>query len=165
MKFFEGLKGLGNFDKSGKKDTNKNSDNKSETPKNSNIQDSALKYQGYDDKDQVISKLKQQKSLKPRIINDEFDKSYIRANSVTILDEDEEKEKIKTFICPINKKIMEDPVITPYGTTYERNAILKWIQEKKTDYINNSKELTEDMLVTNYILKIAIKDYNESLKY
>ena len=59
MKFFEGLKGLGNFDKSGKKDSNKNSDNKSETPKNSNIQDSTLKYQGYDDKDQVISKLKQ----------------------------------------------------------------------------------------------------------
>ena len=57
---------------------------------------------------------------------------------------------------------MEDPVITPYGTTYEKSSILDWIEKNKTDY-NSDKVLTKDMLVPNYILKVQIKDYNEHL--
>ena len=124
---------------------------------------SVLKYQGTDDRDQLLLKLKKQKSLKPKIINDEYDKNYIRANS--IIEDEEEKEKKKLFTCPISQKIMEDPVITPYGTTYERSAILNWIEKNNnTDYISK-KKLTEDMLITNYILKTALKDYNESLQF
>ena len=122
--------------------------------------DNSLKNKMSDDKEQLIFKLKKQQSLKPKIINDEFDKNYIRANSIM---NEEEEEKIKSFTCPINQKIMEDPVITPYGTTYERKAILNWIEKHKTDY-NSDKKLTEDMLVTNHTLKVAIKNYNESLK-
>ena len=56
---------------------------------------------------------------------------------------------------------MEDPVITPYGTTYERSAILNWIEKNKTDY-NSNKKLTADMLVTNYVLKASLQEYKES---
>ena len=59
--------------------------------------------------------------------------------------------------------MMEDPVITPYGTTYEKIAILNWIFLHKNDYLTR-KPLTEDMLVPNYILKSAIKEYKESYK-
>ena len=123
-------------------------------------EDDSLKHKTSDDKELLLLKLQRQKSLKPKIINDEFDKNYIRANSIM---NEEEEEKRKSFTCPINQKIMEDPVITPYGTTYERKAILDWIEKHKTDY-NSDKKLTEDMLVANHTLKAAIKNYNESLK-
>ena len=110
--------------------------------------------------DQILMKLTKQKRLKPKVINDDFEKIYIRANSV--IDEEDEEDKKKSFTCPINKKIMEDPVITPYGTTYEKSAILDWIEKNKTDY-NTDKILTKDMIIPNYILKVAIKKYNESL--
>ena len=115
---------------------------------------------GTEKEDQLLMKLTKQKSLKPKVINDDFGKIYVRANSV--IDEEDEEDKIKSFTCPINKKIMEDPVITPYGTTYEKSAILDWIEKNKTDY-NSDKILTKDMIIPNYILKVAIKKYNESL--
>ena len=98
--------------------------------------------------DQILMKLTRQKRLKPKVINDDFEKIYIRANSV--IDEEDEEDKKKSFTCPINKKIMEDPVITPYGTTYEKSAILDWIEKNKTDY-NSDKILTKDMIIPNYI--------------
>lgn len=124
--------------------------------------ESVLKYQDIDTKDSIILRLDKQQSLKPKIINDddEFDNNYIKANSF-INDEEDEEEKVKSFICPINKKIMDDPVITPYGTTYERSAILNWIEKNKTDY-NSNKKLTADMLVTNYVLKASLEEYKES---
>ena len=157
--------------KSDKEDDDKESD-KEDDKKSSKVkdnkdnkeEDSTLKYQGTDDKDSFILKLKKKLSLKPKVFCDEIDNDdYIWANSETT-NEDDEKERVKSFICPINKKIMEDPVITPYGTTYERSAILNWIKKNKTDYINN-KVLTEDMLVTDYLLKRAIKEYNKSINY
>ena len=68
----------------------------------------------------------------------------------------------KEFICPITQKIMDEPVITPYGTTYEKSAIIDWINKNQIDY-KTENFLSEDMLVTNYILKVAIKEYKESL--
>ena len=57
---------------------------------------------------------------------------------------------------------MEEPVITPYGTSYEKSAIVDWISKNKTDFVTKNT-LNENMLVTNYILKVAIKNYKESL--
>ena len=145
-------------DKESDKGDDKESD-KEKDKKDNKEEDSTLKYEGADDKDSFILKLKKKLSIKPKVVYEEIDN---RANSETTK-EDDDKEKVKSFICPINKKIMEDPVITPYGTTYERSAILNWIKKNKTDYINN-KVLTEDMLVTDYLLKSAIKEYNKSIK-
>ena len=114
-----------------------------------------------EDSDQIIEKLKKQKDLKPKIVNDEFDKNYIRANSMEI-ENDEEIIKLKnSFICPISQIMMENPVITPYGTTYEYSEILKWIEKNNNDYITK-KPLTKDMLVPDYMLKATMDKYNES---
>ena len=156
--------------KSDKEDNDKESDKedddkereKEKDKKDNKEEDSTLRYQGIDDKDSFILKLKKKLSIKPKVICDEIDNNnYIWVNSETTKDDD--KERVESFICPISKKIMEDPVITPYGTTYEKSAILNWIKKNKTDYINN-KVLTEDMLVTDYVLKTAIKEYNKSIK-
>ena len=123
---------------------------------------SVLKYEGLDERDQLIQKLHKQRSLKPEIIKDEFDTNYVKPDSFTTDNEEENNKKIFLF-CPITEKIMEEPVITPYGTTYEKSAILDWIEKNKNDYVTR-KSLTKDMLVENYFAKTAIKEYNESLK-
>ena len=110
-----------------------------------------------------IEKFRKQKSLKPKIINDEFDKNYIRAYSIKNEDEDEINKLKNSFICPISHIMMVNPVITPYGTTYEKSEISKWIDENNNDFITK-KPLTKDMLVNNYILKANMREYEENLK-
>ena len=127
--------------------------------------DSVLEYKDIDENDSIIQKLKNQKNNKPKIIDNSCDNNYIRANSFNKeLEEKSDNDKEKEFICPISNKIMEEPVITPYGTTYEKKAILDWIKKNKSDY-KTKRLLKENMLVTNYILKEAIKNYKESLSF
>jgi len=116
-----------------------------------------------EDTEKIISKLQKQKSLKPIIISDEFDTNYARANSNLNEDEEEIIKKKNSFICPISQKMMDHPVITPYGTTYEESEILKWIEQNNNDFITK-KTLTKDMLVPNEILISTMKEYKESLK-
>ena len=70
------------------------------------------------------------------------------------------KEEI---ICPISKNIMVDPVITPYGTSYDKQSLLIYLQTNDTDPIVK-KKLTEEMLEDNYILKEKIKEYMKANK-
>ena len=113
--------------------------------------------------EEIMAKLRSQKSLKPKVINDEFDKNYVRANSTKFEDEEEIVKLKNSFICPISQTMMENPYITPYGTTYEKSEILKWIEKNNNDYITK-KPLNKEMLVPNYILKATMTEYNESIK-
>ncbi len=83
-------------------------------------------------------------------------------NSISTNIEDTDLEGKDSFICPINQTLMNDPVITPYGTTYERSAILNWLKKNNTDPLTK-KRLTKEMLITNYALRSAIQEYKESL--
>ena len=121
--------------------------------------DSILDYKDTEESDNIIKKLKAQKSLKTKLVDNTHDNNFIRVNSLNEIDV---KVKEKELICPITQKIMEEPVITPYGTTYEKSAIIDYISKNKKDFITK-KQLDEKMLVTNYILKVAIKNYKESL--
>eukprot|EP01052_Picozoa_sp_SAG31_P042360 SAG31_NODE_6702_length_1918_cov_1.561297_1_plen_93_part_00 len=44
-----------------------------------------------------------------------------------------------SFICPITQKIMDDPVFTRTGNTYDRKAIEKWLKERRTDPLTNEE--------------------------
>ena len=135
-------------------------DHFSEKSKNKkSLGESILDYKDTEESDNIIKKLKAQKSLKTKLVDNTHDNNFIRVNSLNEIDV---KEKEKELICPITQKIMEEPVITPYGTTYEKSAIIDWIAKNKKDFITK-KNLDEKMLVTNYILKVAIKNYKESL--
>ena len=85
-----------------------------------------------------------------------------KINTMSTKDEEIDVDGRDSFICPINQTLMEDPVITPYGTTYERSAILNWLQKNNTDPLTK-KRLTKDMLITNYALRSAIQEYKLSL--
>ena len=124
-----------------------------EKPKDKkSLGESVLDYKDTEEKDSIIKKLNALKSLKPKIVDNTHDNNFIRVNSLNEIDV---KEKENELICPITQKIMEEPVITPYGTTYEKSAIMDYISKNKKDFMTK-KHLDEKMLVTNYILKVAI---------
>ena len=86
------------------------------------------------------------------------EKETIKTSNKNLITATDDNEVIESMICPINQTIMNDPVVTPYGITYERSAIEDWLKKNDTDPIAK-KHLTKDMLVTNYALKSVIKDY------
>ena len=121
--------------------------------------ESVFDYKNDEESDAIIKKLEAQKCLKPKIVDNSRDLNFLRVNSLDEINIKEiEKQKEKEFICPITQKIMEEPVITPYGTTYEKSAIIDWMAKNKTDFMTK-KALNENMLVNNYMLKVAIKNY------
>jgi hypothetical protein len=60
------------------------------------------------------------------------------------------------FCCPISLELMEDPVITPYGTTYDRASIVAVINERGIDPLV-MQPLTEDQLAPNRVLRSMIE--------
>ena len=78
-----------------------------------------------DNKQTNKGKEKEEKEEK-KVENKEIHKVDTTTTSDDI-DEEEIAEEIKSFVCPITNTIMEDPVITPHGISYEKSAIEVWL--------------------------------------
>jgi hypothetical protein len=63
------------------------------------------------------------------------------------------------FTCPITFDVMLDPVITPYGHSYDRAAIERYITRTKPEDPTTRKPLAVSQLVPNMGLKAAIQEY------
>ncbi|CAF2458351.1 unnamed protein product [Rotaria sp. Silwood2] len=72
-------------------------------------------------------------------------------------------EPSSTFFCPITHELMIDPVIDPDGNSYERHAIVDWLQQNGTSPITRA-HLSGSDLRPNRALKSAIDEYRNSLK-
>jgi len=59
------------------------------------------------------------------------------------------------YICPISQCIMEDPVITSSGHTFERAFIQKWLN--KNEHCPITKKKINKDLVSNFALKAIIE--------
>ena len=66
------------------------------------------------------------------------------------------------FICPITHKIIEDPVITCDGYSYERIAITHWLTIRRTNPVTN-EPLVNINLIPNHSLRGSITDFKESI--
>jgi WD40 repeat protein len=62
------------------------------------------------------------------------------------------------FLCPITHELMNDPVCTSDGYTYERKAIEEWLTKKQTSPITNLS-IKGTQLYSNKILKMLINKY------
>jgi len=60
-----------------------------------------------------------------------------------------------SFCCPITADVMVDPVIDPEGISFERLAILRWLQKSETSPATRTP-LRADQLVPNRALQAAI---------
>lgn len=70
------------------------------------------------------------------------------------------------FICYISLELMKDPVLTPYGSSYERENIIKWLEIGNTTDPYTRNLLNINQLYENRPLKQAISYYKKNfLKY
>ena len=67
----------------------------------------------------------------------------------------------REFICCITQSIMNDPVKTVDGQTYDRVAILKWFEQHSTSPLTGLVLLSKQ-LVSNIELKEQIQEYAKS---
>lgn len=94
------------------------------------------------------------KPIEKKQINTDF---YLKALS----EYQQQNEALPTkeeITCPISRNIMIDPVITPYGTSYDRQSLSIYLQTNDIDPIAK-KRLTNEMVVDNYVLKEKINVY------
>jgi len=83
-----------------------------------------------------------------------------RQISAEVSHPEEEETDNHPFVCPITLQIMKDPVVTPHGICFEREAIVEWLQKSTTCPITK-KPLSADQLITCYSLKNAIEEYEK----
>lgn len=62
------------------------------------------------------------------------------------------------FLCPITLEVMTDPVMDPEGNTFERSAIMEWLQMKNISPISRNP-VRVDQLVPNRNLKALIQEF------
>lgn len=67
----------------------------------------------------------------------------------------------KSFICPISKNIMSEPVQDPEGNIYEKSEIIKWLKQIQISPITNNY-LSDTQLIPNRALKDAIDDFKKT---
>lgn len=70
------------------------------------------------------------------------------------------ESSIANYTCPISFEIMVDPVVTKEGYSFERNAILKWLETHTTCPLSRFPLNASD-LVPNKSLKQNIENYRE----
>ncbi|WP_342220193.1 U-box domain-containing protein [Rickettsiella endosymbiont of Miltochrista miniata] len=64
------------------------------------------------------------------------------------------------FLCPISHGVMEDPVITKDGFTFDFKNITQWLQISKTNPLTR-KPLTQEQLTRNTVLKKEIDHWEK----
>ncbi|CAB9498664.1 SAM and U-box domain-containing protein 1 [Seminavis robusta] len=67
------------------------------------------------------------------------------------------------FVCPITQELMRDPVIDQEGNTYERSAVVNWIQQHGVSPITR-KPLTVELLYDNTTLFMILIQEIQLLK-
>ena len=63
-----------------------------------------------------------------------------------------------SFLCPISQDVMFDPVLDAEGNSFDRQALIGWLQEHRTSPISG-KPLCDRMVVPNKALREAIHEY------
>lgn len=61
-------------------------------------------------------------------------------------------------MCPLTLALMQDPVVTPEGHSFERSAIETWLQQNSVSPITRTP-LTSEMLAPNFSLRSAIEEW------
>jgi serine/threonine protein kinase len=68
-----------------------------------------------------------------------------------------------SLLCPITLVLFRDPVLADDGHTYEREAIIKWIQKNGRSPITD-RPLSLEHLYPNHAIKKAIDHFEKTLK-
>lgn len=84
--------------------------------------------------------------------------SVKKAKSVPVSSLSEDDMYLKDILdlfCPLSHEFMQDPVLTPYGHSYDRKSITDWLRTHQTDPITNQPLALDDLRPCN-TLKAAV---------
>ncbi|KAI3783842.1 hypothetical protein L1987_42930 [Smallanthus sonchifolius] len=70
-------------------------------------------------------------------------------------------EALQSFYCPITGDVMEDPVETPSGHSFERDAIERWLAEENSLCPVTKTPLKSSALRTNKTLRQSIEEWRD----
>jgi hypothetical protein len=87
------------------------------------------------------------------------DNKYDEDQLDTDTDIDSDIERPEWAICPLTLEVMNDPLMDRDGLTYERKAIVGWLNRGHTTCPLTRKPLTYRMLAPNAQLKVKIDDW------
>ena len=76
----------------------------------------------------------------------------------SVLDDDSFGEAPNFLVCPITQEVMEDPVFTSDGHTFERSAIESWLSNNCTNPMTGS-EMPDKNLTPNFAIREACDAY------
>ena len=65
-----------------------------------------------------------------------------------------------SMICPLTGKLFEDPVLTPYGHTYERSALMEYL----SNHGNLDPKAGRPVDIDNIVPNNAIKEIVQAFK-
>ena len=60
--------------------------------------------------------------------------------------------------CRITHQLMRQPAVTPFGVSYERDAIVAWVERRGVDP-QTRRRLAPSDLAPNLALRAAVEDY------
>lgn len=68
----------------------------------------------------------------------------------------------ETFMCPISRNVMKEPVIDKDGNSWEKENIISWLQDHNTSPITR-RIMTVTELVPNRTLQLTIENYFKNI--
>ena len=72
-----------------------------------------------------------------------------------------EIEAPEEYICPLTLDVMEDPVMSKYGQSFERSEILEWLKAGHGVCPLSRRPLSLQDLVTNHGLRMRISEWRK----
>lgn len=88
-------------------------------------------------------------------IKDHFSRKGSCSSSGSSLDD----EAPDNILDPITFTIFQDPVVTPLGVTYERSALLEYLEKNSNRDPLTKKPLSEEDLAPNLAVKAIVSDF------
>ena len=80
-----------------------------------------------------------------------------RELKATAQEQKEEPITVEAFTCPITLETFKEPVIAADGHTYEKKAILTWLERHDTSPRTGQK-LTSKLVMNNFALKDSMEE-------
>ena len=72
------------------------------------------------------------------------------------LTEDEDLDVAESLVCPLTNKLFVDPVSTPHGFTYERDALLDYLKNNgNRDPLAHKPVQVEDLISQRNVKRLA----------
>lgn len=76
----------------------------------------------------------------------------------------EDAEAFDFLVCPLTKKLFEDPVLTRYGHTYERAALLDYLAQNNNQDPKAGMEIDPEDIHPNIGIMESVKIYKKALQ-